>query len=267
MSLQDKLRKIKIALSILSYIGTVIIVIVIAITTTLAYFSLQLFLFSRGDYLLFVSNTLNIIPVIMIMILIIYGFIQIKEKFFKKNNEQIEIIEDDEIIDIETLSRLEKVTFKLLNKLVALDNTITNIFKIIKICYIPILIIAVYCGMTSYSILYTDNIKVSSPMAPKGVIYKYSDVKYVNVGVEKENKNSYSPYYKVIFNDGKSVDFFGGSMHKDKDIGFEYILNDLDKKLKVQGVIKSVNKENFEEYAKGLDKDFISRVEKLFNKY
>jgi len=38
----------------------------------------------------------------------------------------------------------------------------------------------------------------------------------------------------------------------------------LDKKLKAQGVIKSVNKENFEKYAKGLDKDFISRVKQLF---
>ena len=119
--------------------------------------------------------------------------------------------------------------------------------------------------MTSYAILYSDNIKVSTPIVPIGVIYKYSDVKSIDVGVAKGNKNSYSPYYRVIFSDDKSVDFFGGSMNADNGMGFEYALIDLDEKLRAQGVIKSVDKENFEEYSKGLDKDFISRVEKLFD--
>ena len=69
----------------------------------------------------------------------------------------------------------------------------------------------------------------------------------------------------LTFNNGQSVNLFGGTMQEGKDIGFEYILIDLDKNLKAQGVIKNVDKENFEKYSKGLDKDFVSRVEKLFD--
>jgi hypothetical protein len=255
-----------IVFSIFYYVVIVILAVIIALATLLGYFTLQLLIFGRGDYLLFVSNSLNIIPVIMIINLIIYALFKIKEKLSKRKEQQIGITEeDDEPVDIETLSKLERLLLKLLYKLEELDKTISKIFKVIKTCYIPVLIIAIYCGMTNYAILYTDSIKVSSPIVPTGIIYKYSDIKGIDVGVTKENKNSYSPYYEVIFNDGKSVNLFGGSMHEDKDIGFEYILIDLDKKLRTQGVIKSADKENFEEYSKGLDKDFVSRVEKLFD--
>ena len=59
-----------------------------------------------------VSRTVNnepivSIPVIMIMILIIYALIWTQEKFSKRKENQIRIIEeDDEPIDIETLSKL-----------------------------------------------------------------------------------------------------------------------------------------------------------------
>ena len=157
------------------------------------------------------------IPITMILMLIAYVFVRIKEKFSERKNKQIEIIEEDnEAVDIETLSKLDKFLYKLLNKLITLDEKITNIFKLIKICYICVLIISIYCGMTSYAILYPNSIKVSSPINPKGVIYNYSDIHSVNVGVKKSHKNSYSPYYKVIFNDNKSVDFFGDSMQEVK---------------------------------------------------
>lgn len=258
-------------LGILTFIGIIIISVVVALATLFSYFTLQLFIVGRGDYLLFVSSELNLIPVTMILILIVYTLFMIKEKLFKRKEKLEEIIEDEEPIDVESLNRFEKLIYKLLNmlinipqsKLKAIDDTATKIFKIIKICYVPALMIAIYCGMTSYAILYTDSIKVSSPIEPKGVIYKYSDIKRVNVGVEEDRK-SYSPYYEVVFNDGKSVNIFDGSMNEDNDIGFEYILIDLDKKLRSQGVAKSVDKENFEKYAKGLNKNFISRVEKLF---
>lgn len=255
-----------VGLSILCFIGIVVLAIITALGTLFTYFSLQIFLVGRGDYLLFVSNELNMIPTVMIMILIVYAFNKIKEKILKEKDNQINIIEEeDELVDIEKLSNLEKLLFKLLNGFVALDDIIIKIFKMIKICYIPVLIIAIYCGITSYSILYTDRIKVSSPISPKGTIYKYSDIKSVNVGVAKGRKNSYSPYYKVVLKDDRSVDFFGGTMHEDKDIGFEYTLIDLDKNLRAQGVVKSIDKENFGEYSKGLDKDFVSRVEKLLD--
>ncbi|MDF2883583.1 MAG: hypothetical protein K0R54_4140 [Clostridiaceae bacterium] len=254
------------ALSILYFIGTIILAVVIALAALFTYFHLQIFLFARGDYLLFVSSELNMIPVIMIMVLIIYALFSIKERYLKKNEKHIGItIEEENPVDIETLSKLERFLFKLLNKLIALDEEIAKIFRMIKICYIPVLLAAVYCGMTSYAILYKESIRLGSPIAPLGVNYKNSDIKMVNVGVAKAYKNSYSPYYQVVFNDGRYVNLFGGSMHEDKDIGFEYILIDLDKNLRAQGVIKNVDKENFEEYSKGLDKGFVSRVEKLFD--
>ncbi|ERI89693.1 hypothetical protein HMPREF1982_04558 [Clostridiales bacterium oral taxon 876 str. F0540] len=54
-------------------------------------------------------------------------------------------------------------------------------------------------------------------------------------------------------------------MHEEGGKSFEYILMDLDETLKAQGVSKTVDKTNFDNYAKGLDKSFISRVEKLFD--
>lgn len=255
---------------ILFNIFYVIVIIILALVTTgvlfLAYYSLKLFLFAKGDYLLFVSGKLDMIPITMILMLITYAFNRIKEKFSERKNKQIEIIEEDnEAVDIEALSKRDKFLYKLLNKLIEFDGKFTNIFKVIKICYIGLLIISIYCGMTSYAILYPNSIKVSSPIAPKGGIYNYSDINGVKVGVTKGHKNSYSPYYKVIFNDNKSVDFLGDSMQDSKNMNFEDVLINLDNELRAQGVIKSVNKENFEKYAKGLDKNFVSRVETLFN--
>jgi len=38
----------------------------------------------------------------------------------------------------------------------------------------------------------------------------------------------------------------------------------LDEKLRAQGADKTVDKTNFEKYAQGMDKDFVSKVEELF---
>lgn len=254
-----------IGIGILNFIGIIIFATILALGTIFTYFPLQIFLFGRGDYLLFISNNSNMIPAYMIMILIIYAAIKIKEKLFKRKEEQKDLIGEAEPVDTDAFSKKEQTILSLLNKLIAFDNIISKVFKVIKVCYIPVLLIALYCGMTSYAILYSDSIKVSSPIKPAGTIYKYSDIKRVDDGVEKENRNSYSPYYTVTFSNKKSVNLFGGSMHEDKDRGFEYILIDLDKKLKTQEVTKTVNKTNFDNYAKGLDKSFISRVEQLFN--
>lgn len=254
-----------IGIGILYFIGIIIFATILALGTIFTYFRLQMFLFGRGDYLLFISNNSNMIPVFMIMGLIIYAAIKIKEKLFKRKEVQTELMEEVESVDTDTLSKKEQTILSLLNKLIAFDNIISKVFKVIKVCYIPVLLIALYYGMTSYAILYTDIINVSSPIKPAGTIYKYSDIKRVDVGVEKDNRNSYSPYYTVTFSDKKSVNLFGGSMIEDKNRGFEYILIDLDKKLKTQGVTKIVNKTNFDNYAKDLDKNFISRVEQLFN--
>jgi len=54
-------------------------------------------------------------------------------------------------------------------------------------------------------------------------------------------------------------------MQENNGVRFEYALMDLDKKLKTQGIVKTVDKENFTKYSEGLDRDFVSRVERLFD--
>ena len=89
-------------LGIVSYIGIVILAVVIAITIIFTYFPLQSFLFARGEFLLFISSELNMIPLFMIMILIIYALFRLKEKYFQKQIEKIE--GDNNPIRIENLS-------------------------------------------------------------------------------------------------------------------------------------------------------------------
>lgn len=243
-----------------------VLAVVVGLVILWGYFSLQIFIFCRGNYLLFVTDDLSMIPVIMIIILIVFVPWGIKERFFNSNKKQELIMdESDEPLDIEKLSKFEKFIFKLLNPFLTHDKRIIKIIKIVKISYILVLIVAIYLGMTNYAILYPESIKVGSPIVPKGIIYKYSDIKNVNVGITRDSKKSYSPYYNVIFNDGKSVNFFGAAMQERDGLRFENILIDLDKKLRTQGVVKNVDKEDFEKYSEGLDMDFVSRVEKLFD--
>lgn len=260
--------------TILYNIGLIILAVIIALGTLFTYSFLQVFLFGRGDYLLFISDEFNMVPILMLMIYIIVYIIVIKQKKIEKKIEnQSEIIKIyEEPIEVETPSKLEQFVYKLfsneklLNKLDVFSDKILKKFKVIKICFISVLVIAIYCGMTSYAILYSDRVKVSTPINPIGAIYEYNDIKSIDVGVKKEKRNSYIPYYKVKFSDDRSVDLFGGSMmHEDKGKSFEYILIDLDKELISQRVSKNVNKVNFKDYSKDLDKDFISRVEKLFD--
>ena len=261
-------------LGILSYIGTVILVVVIALTTIFGYMTLQLALFGNGNYLLFISSNLSIIPIIMIGILFIYFLLVMREKFVERKEKQLEILDENkEPIDIETLNKVQKLFFKLLiklmDKVIALDdafyNKIAKAFKILKSIFVLILIIAIYCSMTSYSILYTDSVKISSPLSPKGIIYKYNDIKSINVGIADVYKNSYEPYYKIVFNNNKYINLFGGGVQEESDIESEDVLINLDEKLRMYGVTKIVNKNNFKEYSKGLDKDYINKVERLFN--
>ena len=257
---------------ILCFIGIIILAISVVFLVLVPYFYLQMILFARGDHLLFVSSKVNMIHCLMIMILLIYVFYRIAVRLFKSKVDLVRIpATDAEIIkteaEIEAIKpngKFYKFIFKKIYSLLLGDARIKRMFNVIKHCYIFILIISIYCGMTSYTILYTDSIKISYPLIPSGVIYNYNDIKNVDVGVEKVGKNSYSPYYKVTLSDGKSVDLFGGSMNDDRGKGFEYVLLDLDKKLRDEDIHKTVTKSNFDVYSKGLDKNFVSRVEKLF---
>lgn len=251
---------------LLYMIAIILLAVVLVLGTFFIYFPLQTLLFGRGDYLLFISGDANMIPVYMIMILVVYLTFKVKEKFFTRKDESIELPEEEEEpINIKQLSKKDQTLLSLLNKLNTFDNMVSKIFRVIKLLYIPALIIAIYCGVTSYAILYADSIKLSSPIKPIGIVRKYTDISTIDVRIHKYKRNSYGPKYIITLKDGKSVNLFGGSMHTDYDKGFEYIILDLDEKLRAQGVPKTVDKTNFDNYAKGLDKDFTSRVEKLFD--
>jgi len=133
-----------------------------------------------------------------------------------------------------------------------------------KICYIPVLLICLYGGITDYTVLSADTIQVSTPLNPHGRIYKYSDIESITVGLE-EYRRIYTPLYEVTFYDGTSVNLFGGSIHEERDEDFEDILVKFDEQLRAQGARKNIDKTHFDEYAKDLDKEFTSKVERLFN--
>jgi len=119
-------------------------------------------------------------------------------------------------------------------------------FRIIKICYILILIIAIYWGMSSYTILYKESIKISSPIHYFNKTYDYSQIKSIDVGVSSAG-GGYNPYYKITINN-KTVDLFGGSISDKVSVPSEEILINLDINLKELGIPKAIDKRNLEKF-------------------
>lgn len=120
--------------------------------------------------------------------------------------------------------------------------------------------------MTNYTVLYSNSIKLSTPLQPFGVIYGYDDIASINVEIDGGEEGYYVPSYEVTLNHGKTIDFFGASVVSEGNKGFEEVLIEFDKKMKKQGIPKSVNKDNFEKFAEGLNTEYTRRVEKLFIK-
>lgn len=262
-----------IGISILSFLGVCILATVMALAVIFTYFPLQLSLFGKGEYLLFISSEINIIPVIMTILLIIYALFSIKEKFFKNKGHTTELAEENSAdnqnesieipVDVAEGKKGYIFLVKLLNMLFRFDEKLMKIFKIFKVCYIPALIMAIYCGMTSYTILYENQIKVSTPIDPVGMIYSYDAIKNVDVGIEKY-KSTYTPYYKITLKNGTRTDIFGGSISENSNANFEEILLRFDNALEKKGIRKKVDKSNFEKFSIGLDKKYVKEIEKLF---
>lgn len=221
---------------IFSFLGFIILATAVTLGTIILFFITQLLLSGEKNYLLFVSNSWNIITIGMLEFLFFYFLISIKDKFIKGM-----ILREDKNI----IRRFQRVP------------------KIYKIAYLAVLAVITYCGITSYTVLYENSVKVSSPLNPIGVTYMYNDIKSVEIGVRRVYKD-YTPYYRVKFNNDKTINLFSGTMDQEKGRTFEDILIDLDKELKAQGVSKNVNKKNFEKYSKGLDKEFVNKIEELF---
>lgn len=161
---------------------------------------------------------------------------------------------------------LQKVLFKIIEKGLNLLFFLFDICDQVKVYYIPVLLIAIYAGMTHYAVLYSDSIKLSNPLQPFGVTYGYDDIVSINVEVDKGKDDYYNPSYEVLLNDGKTINFFGASVMNEGNKGFEEVLIDFDKKMRNKGIPKSVNKDNYEKFAEGLNTEYTGRVEKLFIK-
>lgn len=258
-----------IGLRFLKYVGAVIIAVIVVLVTLFSYFPLQMYLFGRGDSLLFISGPLYIIPVFMTMILLLFLIISFCSKFSAKKFEEWM---DDEIQnynpeeDIEPQNMFQKILFIIIDKSLDLLFFLFDIYDRVKVYYIPVLLIAIYAGMTNYTVLYSDSIKLSTPLKPFGVTYSYDDIVGINVQVDKGKDDYYDPSYEVLLHDGKTINFFGASVMNEGNKGFEEVLIEFDKKMRKQGIPKSVNKDNFEKFAEGLNTEYTGRVEKLFIK-
>ncbi|NMC56686.1 MAG: hypothetical protein GYA50_05655 [Eubacteriaceae bacterium] len=216
-----------------------------------------------------VSENLNI-AVIAFVGIIVYIFKNFEASIiFKKRfaNDTEDIEEEDNKIDYEKSNKIENSMMKRINK------TINNFLQrslIIKICIILILVIVVYFGLTDNAILYSDSIKISSPLTPTGVIYSYSDIQNVNVGIQNVNEGIKSvylidePYYEIIFKDGVSVNLIKGKNNK---LNVGDVLVETDNKLRALGITKNVDKNNYDKYFEGMDDEYNNAIKKLFNNY
>lgn len=267
---------------LLSGLGFIILAVIGAIGMIFLYSSTHLWLSGEKNYLLFTSNDFNIASMIALGLLIAYFLFFIKSKFSKEkiNEEEIDTEQiyeeeiDEEYVYIKEDSKMGIFMHRVINYVVLIDDKLeyikkTSIFKTaqnnFKNTCIVSLVIITYCGFASYTVLYESSIKVSSPLSPFGVTYKYSDIKNVEVGVKKGYQDEYEIYYRLKFSNDKAVDLLGGvTQDWQGEKSLEGVLIDIDKQLKVQGVSKSVDKKNFEKFSNGLDKEYVSETEKLF---
>lgn len=253
--------------TLLSIIGIIVFGIVVGLGTILAHTFLQWLLLGRGEYLLGVSKGPNWLEISMLSVIAMYGIYKGTLRLLGYTELQAcDNTPDAEVEDAEPQGILEKVIFMLFSNFASINSPSSKLSmsKVIIFICLPALLIATYCGITDYSILYTDTIKVSTPWNPNGVIYNYSDIKDIDVRIDDNGNNSYSPCYRVVFRDDKSVDLMGDTIFGSNGEDTEDILWDFDEKLRIQGVVKTVDTTNFEEYAQGLDISFTSKIKRLF---
>ncbi|NLZ47189.1 MAG: hypothetical protein GX895_00105 [Clostridiales bacterium] len=214
----------------LETIVKLIVTIILVLALLFGYSIIQLKIFARVDYLFFVASSLSFLPIFAVILATEYIYDSIQEK---------------DLQDYKTKPSRRR--------------------KIVKTIGLIAFIGVIYLGITNYSIVYKYGIKVASPISPAGVVYKYSDISKVKVMVKRTFDFSYVVSYKVIFSNGDSAELNHGGLVESKEENHEDILLKLDQQLKELGVEKEVNKKNFDKFASGLDKDFVSKMEKLFD--
>lgn len=249
-----------------SFIGSIILICILLIAGFLPEY-LQRLIFAHDNYLLIVKSRLASAVVTLLVFYVLYKFNADKSKYFKRwlGIKTGDIEENDETIESEIDDNDEKLDKMILAIKTRYDYIKEKTaFKIIKKCWIPILLIIIfYCGFCKNSILYSDSIKLTSAFSPKGIIYSYNDVKSVNVGIKKKIFFD-RPYYEIILIDGKRVDFY----KDDNDLGNkEMALIQFDNKLKMLGANKNIDKRYYDKYFKNIDDEYNNAIKKLFNDY
>lgn len=228
---------------------------------------LQKLIFAQEDYLLFINSRLASLALILLVF-----FILDKLKYFNRplgDNDKITDKSNESSDESEENAMHDNDDKNLDKKILAIKTKYDDIkentaFKIIKKCWIPILLIIIfYCGFCKNSILYEDSIKITSAFSPKGIIYSYNDVKSVNIGIKKKIFFD-RPYYEIVLDDGKKIDFY----KDDNDLGNkDIVLVEFDNKLKMLGVNKNVDKRYYDKYFKNLDDGYNNAIKKFFVDY
>lgn len=265
---------------ILCFIGAIILIVLLALGSLILYVILTSIILGRGDYLLIVtSSKLELMPVMMVMLLIIYGLIKLKERFFPNELDK-ELLKASEVerckeseryeenetfqfpIDYENDSRYTRCCLKFLNFTNRHFDAVEKFIKIIKYCYLPVLVIALYVSLTSNTTVYKDRIKVAHPYNPKGIIYSYSEVKSIDVGIEKR-RGDYAPYYKIHLSNNSTINLLGDSTTMKEDMSLEKIILNIDSEFRKLDIPKKVNRSNFDSFAKSRDENYVSDINKL----
>lgn len=227
---------------ILYCIGALFFIVVTAVVSIILYVMLSSLIIGRGDYLLVVtSSRLEIVPIVMITVLIMYGLIKLKKRIFPNKLEK-------ELLKAEENGAYGTLTDKLV--------------KITRYCYIPVLVIVLYICLASKTTVYKDSIKVTYPNNLKGITYSYSDVKSINVGFVKD-RGDYRMYYKINFSNNKSVDLYGGNSMAKADTSIEDELIKLDNNFRNLGIPRSIDKSNYESFSKEKNENIISNIDRV----
>lgn len=280
-TMRGKMKILKRVLKgIICCIGAIILIVLLALGSLILYVILTSIILGRGDYLLIVtSSKLELIPVMMVMFLIMYGLFKLKERFFPSELDkellksaedepckESERYEENEIfqfpIDYENDSRYTGCCLKFLNFTYRHFTAIEKLIKIIKYCYLPVLAVTLYVSLTSNTTVYKDRIKVTHPYNPKGIIYSYSDVKSIDVGIEKR-RGDYTPYYRIHLRNNGIINLLGDSATMKEDMSLEKIILNIDSDFKKLGIPKKVIKSNFDSFAKSRDENYVSDINKL----
>lgn len=157
---------------------------------------------------------------VFILLNAIQNFIYVpKEYFFTLHNSPLNILEFFIIFILGKPTKWLVKFFKTKHKGMLKKETIT-IIKKYKIAIFIAVFLIIYIYITNVTVITNEYIKLYSPVNPTGIQYSYTDIASVNTGVYHNRilfiREKGQFYYKVKFNDGKSIDLMDlAKVHKE----------------------------------------------------